>query len=77
MAFTLIRQSRKIIKKTFVASLTSNKHPGCIFLQENKAISVKKFYILIFRLCVCRVSVSNIPYLYIHLYTHNNKQITS
>ena len=58
MAFSLIKQSRKIIKKTFVASLTSNKPPGCIFCKlENKAISGKKFYILIFRLCVSRLSV--------------------
>ena len=43
------------------------------FLQENKAISGKKFYILIFCLCVySRLSVSNIPYstVYTHLYTH-------
>ncbi len=59
MAFSLIKQSRKIIKKTFVSSLTSNK---LHFLQENKAISDKKFYILIFCLCVySRLSVSNIP----------------
>ena len=28
MAFSLVKQSRKIIKKTFVASLTSNKPPA-------------------------------------------------
>ncbi len=70
MAFSLIKQSRKIIKKTFVASLTSNKPPGCIFLPENKAVSGKKFYILIFCLCVSRLSVTNIPYFSTYLYAH-------
>ena len=71
MAFSLIKQSRKIIKKTFVASLTSNKPPTCI-LPENKAISGKKFYILIFCLCVySRLSVSlKYSVTLTHLYTH-------
>ena len=73
MAFSLIKQSRKIIKKTFVVSLTSNKPPGCIFCKTTlKAISGKKFYILIFRLCMCLSSVSIKYFVSLHssLYTH-------
>ncbi len=43
MAFSLIKQSRKIIKKTFVASLTSNKPPGCIFCKKTKQLLVRNF----------------------------------
>ena len=63
MAFSLIKQSRKIIKKTFVASLASNKPSGCIFCKKiNKAISG---FACVF--VVCQYKIFHIS---THLYTH-------
>ena len=66
---SLIKQPPKIIKTTFVASLTWNEPHGFIFSKKTKQQMVRNS-ILIFCLSVCfcqhHISVS----LYTHLYTH-------
>ena len=68
----LIKQPPKIIKTTFVASLTWNEPHGFIFSKKTKQKMVRNS-ILIFCLCVCFCQYhTSIIYvsLYTYLYTH-------
>ena len=66
---SLIKQPPKIIKTTFVASLTWNEPHGFIFSKKTKQKMVRNS-ILIFCLCVCFCQCHIPVSLYTHLYTH-------